>query len=157
MLPDYYQILGINSFATNDEIKKAYRLLAKKYHPDINKSKEANKIMQDIIEAYTILKDTEARDRYNAEYYRLYTNTKEEYTMGKRENRPKGNTYQQETKIDPILEKWILNARKQAAEFVYNAKGIAKSGCRYYVYGLCLCLLLFIIVLVIINIYRVVH
>jgi len=51
----HYQVLGLNSNATPDEIKKAYRKLSKKYHPDINKSSEAENKFKEISEAYQVL------------------------------------------------------------------------------------------------------
>ena len=64
---DYYKTLGINKNATEDEIKKAYRKLARKYHPDLNPNdKEANKKFQQINEANEVLSDPEKRKKYDA-------------------------------------------------------------------------------------------
>lgn len=63
---DYYKILGINKKATQDEIKKAYRKLAVKYHPDKNKdNKQAEEKFKEISEAYEVLKDPEKRRQYD--------------------------------------------------------------------------------------------
>jgi len=59
MAKDYYDILGVPRNATLDEIKKAYRELALKYHPDRNKSKEAEEKFKEINEAYAVLSDPE--------------------------------------------------------------------------------------------------
>ncbi|MBR1859513.1 MAG: molecular chaperone DnaJ [Selenomonadaceae bacterium] len=64
---DYYEVLGINKNATDDEVKKAYKKLAKKWHPDLNpdNKKEAEEKMKEINEAYDILKDPKKRAQYD--------------------------------------------------------------------------------------------
>ncbi|XP_054153824.1 dnaJ homolog subfamily B member 4-like [Oppia nitens] len=62
---DYYKILGIAKTATDDEIKKAYRKLALKYHPDKNKDKGAEEKFKDIAEAYEVLSDKKKRDIFD--------------------------------------------------------------------------------------------
>jgi DnaJ-class molecular chaperone with C-terminal Zn finger domain len=59
---DYYEILGVSRNATQEEIKEAYRKLALKYHPDVNKSKEAEEKFKEITEAYAVLSDPEKED-----------------------------------------------------------------------------------------------
>ncbi|CAJ0597887.1 unnamed protein product [Cylicocyclus nassatus] len=62
---DYYKTLGIKKDATAKEIKKAYFQLAKKYHPDVNKTKEAQEKFQEISEAYEVLSDDNKRQEYD--------------------------------------------------------------------------------------------
>lgn len=63
---NYYKILEVNSDATNDQIKKSYRKLALKWHPDKNSNKElADKKFKEITEAYQVLSDSKKRDSYD--------------------------------------------------------------------------------------------
>ncbi|WP_406659730.1 molecular chaperone DnaJ [Methanolobus sp. ZRKC3] len=62
---DYYEILGISKDSTETEIKKAYRKLAMKYHPDKNKDDDAEDKFKEISEAYAVLSDTEKREQYD--------------------------------------------------------------------------------------------
>ena len=105
---NYYEILKIKPDASKEIIKKAFREEALKWHPDRNKSPEARERMQLINEAYLILKDDEARFKYDIEYQR-YHNFKEQ-----------NSSYREEEYAfdDETLNDWIKKARVQAKEMV---------------------------------------
>ncbi|MCX6066325.1 MAG: molecular chaperone DnaJ [Chloroflexi bacterium] len=62
---DYYEILGISRTASQDEIKQAFRKLARQYHPDVNKDADAEEKFKEFNEAYSILSDADKRARYD--------------------------------------------------------------------------------------------
>lgn len=85
MEPSFYEILGVKENTTEEEIKKAYRRIAKKYHPDANPGdKEAEKKFKEAAEAYAVLSDTEKRKAYDKERLQAYG-------AGSEQKRPDGN------------------------------------------------------------------
>lgn len=81
-MKNYYQILGVSKFASKEEIRKTYRRLAHEFHPDKNKSTDAQQKFIEITEAYKILIDSEKRDSYD----NLFSNSSHEKKEQKHEN-----------------------------------------------------------------------
>jgi len=65
MAKDHYEVLGLKKGATIDEVKKAYKELAKKYHPDVSKEQDAEKKFKEVAEAYAVLSDPEKKQNYD--------------------------------------------------------------------------------------------
>jgi curved DNA-binding protein CbpA len=131
---DYYAILNISPHCSITEIKNAYKKQALKWHPDVNKTVNANNRMQLINEAYLILKDFEARKRYDVEYL-TYLAFKKREIQKKHKDREKNYKIQ-----DEVLVKWMKNAQKQAVEMINesieDALGMLKSGLNNLVLGI---------------------
>src|SRR4029077_13485916 len=62
---DYYETLGVSRGADAEEVKRAYRKLARKYHPDVSKEKNAEAKFKDVQEAYEVLRDSDKRAAYD--------------------------------------------------------------------------------------------
>lgn len=138
MFKDYYKILGIISDATSEEIKKAYRSQSMRWHPDRNPGMDTTAKMQDINEAYNILKDPATKARYDAEYAKFNS---------ARYKQP--STMREEPVYDikdETLKEDIKEARKAAEDYVRefyaslkndskNAARGAWEGAKGYVVG----------------------
>src|ERR1700727_3030336 len=90
---DYYKVLGVSKTATQDEIRSAYRKLARKHHPDLNPNdKEANKKFQQINEANEVLSDPENRKKYD-QYGKDWQHAEQfEQAKQQRSQRPQGDS-----------------------------------------------------------------
>lgn len=104
-MKDYYKILNLSVNANNDEIKKAFRSLAKKYHPDRNKDdKEALRKFQEVNEAYEVLSNEESRKKYTQEMDKE-TNKETNSTNNKSSNNNK--KYQDKSESIENLNKYF--------------------------------------------------
>jgi len=126
MFKDYYAILDISIEATLSEIKKAYKTQALKWHPDRNPGVDTTQKMQDINEAYLILNDPQARDKYNFQYKRYQQFNAEEANAKRKETNEQESKQENDftarnkktefSSDDDELNKWMTNARRQAIE-----------------------------------------
>ena len=148
MFKDYYRILGIKSSATKVEIKRAYREMSMKWHPDRNPDADVTSIMQDINEAYAILKDETKKSRYDIEYAHFCkefadAKTQENAFKNEQKETPKASRgYNYDVKDDRLNED-IKNAREYAKSLVDEflqclkessvaaAKGAASNAANY--------------------------
>lgn len=105
MFIDYYNILDVSINSSMSEIKAAYKKQAIKWHPDKNPGLDTTLRMQQINEAYLILIDNEARERFNNEY-KKYTAFQSKVTSVKKT--------EEYTVEDDVLSKWMANAKKQS-------------------------------------------
>lgn len=131
MFVDYYEILEIPINASESDIKNAFRKQALKWHPDKNSSKDTTIRMQLINEAYLILKDKEAKVKYDIEYKQFKNYQVSKGTMVSEENNFTNSDYVVQ---DDVLFKWMQNARKQAVDLakqtIKDFKNIGMAGAK---------------------------
>jgi curved DNA-binding protein CbpA len=150
---DYYSILEIPFNSTDDELKKAYRVLSMKYHPDRNKDNPSSTLkQQEINEAYYILGNAEKKKAYDVEYLRYQefvrnstrqkherdTKSADQNSKEKERQRTDNKSYQNQTSyeefevFDERLKDWMTEAKKQASQVAKQAAadftGVVKEG-----------------------------
>lgn len=134
MFKDYYQILEITHNASLSEIKQAYRAASKKWHPDVNPGKDTTQMMQDINEAYAILKDEMKRMRYDAEYVLFHQKKSECKQTVETQYAENEWSYDYEVK-DEKLKEDIKSARQYAKELVDEFLSSLKDDSRKAIKG----------------------
>lgn len=142
MFKDYYAILQIHQDATIEAIKVAYKKQALRWHPDKNPGMDTTVQMQEINEAYLILKDEDARKRYDVAYSRFNEYKRAQQQSEKTKEQEKTTTKETSSNTrdfdieDDVLKRWMNNASEQAKEMVAqmlrDIKGVstaAAQGC----------------------------
>lgn len=127
---DYYAILEIDSNASIDEIKKSFRKLALKYHPDKNNAPDAKSKFIEIYEAYEILSDTVKRNNYNNIYEGksgIHDLAYKEYARWKNEATKNGDRFSR-MNFDHFKESFLDGL----ISFYEGSKKTAKVGCTIY-------------------------
>ena len=115
MAKNYYEILEISTFATQEEIKNAYRTKAKQFHPDINKNSEANELMAQINEAYETLSDLNLRKEYDIR--QIAKNKFDDFSYKSTEQKSAYSSYtksKEESEFD--FDEWIKEYLKSERE-----------------------------------------
>ncbi len=121
MFRDYYAILEVGPQSSPQEIRAAYRRLSLLWHPDKNPGKDVTGKMQDINEAYSILKDPEKRGRYDVEYafYKEFENSRRsQRDMADEGSQPEEDFANSYTVRDDRVRDDIQRARKYAVDLV---------------------------------------
>lgn len=171
MFKDYYSILEVDSNASAEDIKSAYRRLSKKWHPDVNHNVDVTSMMQDINEAYYILKNAEKRHRYDEEYNRfkhfkqtaatsMVDNHSSAYTYSTASSTSQSYYYNYDVRDEEVwadMETARTEAAKLVKEFLNNLKKDAKKAAKgaweeIYSY-LIVCVIFIIIGLIIHSLY----
>ena len=112
---NYYEILGVSYTATQEEIKRAFRTLAKQYHPDINKAPNATIMMQKITEAYEVLSDVNKTNEYDRKL-NIHTNSENKQSATQHYYSYPKTKEESEIDLDDWLDEYLRKEREK-----YNA------------------------------------
>lgn len=153
MFKDYYEILGISQDMPQEGIRKSYRAMSLKCHPDKNPNIDVTSIMQDINEAYSILKDQDKRHRYDIEYDTFKFSYNKEFTT-KESASSNGSQWTYEYNVhDETVKEDMDNARqtakKMVEEFMNSLKKTtvdAWNGMKIFIWATILVILMSVIV-----------
>lgn len=109
---DYYQILGVAKTATADEIKKAYRKMAMKYHPDVSKEANAEAKIKEVNEAYEVLGDADKRRAYDQ-----FGQTSADQMRYRQQYQQQGQGYRQYGTVEDIFEAFFRANAQQRQQY----------------------------------------
>lgn len=110
----YYEILGVSATATQDEIKKAYKIMIRKWHPDMNPGNDSIKMTQLINEAYSILSDASKRRQYDSKL----ASTRRQNSSKQKSNSKSYNSYNETTRSANNTKKSTNSTRKLADDII---------------------------------------
>lgn len=131
MFKNYYKILDIPQNSSQEEIKNAFKKQAILWHPDKNTEIDTTEQMQNINEAFLILKDIDARERYDIEF-NIYKNSINTPEKNEKSTHKKNDSSAEYVVNDEILNNWMNNAKKQSVDLakqtIEDFKSIAKDG-----------------------------
>ncbi len=163
MFKDYYRILGVKRLASSGEIKTAYRTLAQHWHPDRNPDAGATRQMQLINEAYLILRDPQARSRYDAEYDRFthWRNAADADPVSRGASQREAEfadskaVYENYSVKDDVLRNWIdeaiRTAQRLGKQAIDEASGMladaGKFAMHYAVVSVLICALMYVMIM----------
>ena len=126
---DYYQIMGVSRDASQDDIKRAYRRLARKYHPDVSKAPDAEARFKEMQEAYEVLKDPEKRQAY--EHFGKDWKAGQEFHPPpdwERNFEFQGGGFTDETAFSDFFESLFGRSRARAETGGYSGGGFRRRG-----------------------------
>lgn len=129
MFVDYYSILEIEYPSSTDEIKKSYRRLSLKWHPDRHPNEDTSKRMVEINEAYFVLKDSEKKARYDEEYIHYYLfekRTNNIQTSETSSSQQKSSEYQRSTYSEFTSSNYHFHNTK-VQDDIFEAHKVAKG------------------------------
>ncbi|MBF0775468.1 hypothetical protein BVE84_03875 [Streptococcus azizii] len=117
---NYYEILEVSRTASQETIKRMYKYLAQKYHPDVNKSEDAEEYFKWVVTAYEVLGDVDSRSQYDAElYWEEQNQSRQEHSFSQADDRKESNAdyftntsnrytdYQQVSPSKSQMKRWL--------------------------------------------------
>jgi curved DNA-binding protein CbpA len=127
---NYYQILGLSNKSTKEEIKKAYRLYATKFHPDKqNGDKFFEERFKEIQEAYEVLIDDDKREKYNSKFFNDTLIEKQEKQAQKEQETKKKQQESSFEKDEKLIQERKRKEKLLKKTIYYNKSGIYIDGC----------------------------